>query len=644
MARLALETDIENLRSYRFGNFELDLAKESLLRDGEKLNINHRMFQVLRLLIESRGQIVSKVEFFEKVWEGSFIEDNNLTVAITALRKALGDSSKQPRFIENIPRKGYRFIAEVVPHSQLATAELIEKNVIPAEMPGGHPSTRFRARLIAVGSAAILIVIMAIASFGYKTFWRSGVPAAKPIDSLAILPFVESSAENEYLADGLTESIINDVSRITRLRVIDRNSAFQYKDEPLDAARAGRELNVRAIVTGKVERQGDSFVVSVEMFDAESNSQIWRQQFRRRADDLFAIQREVSEAIAKNALSGSSEMEQRRIAKRPTNDPEAYDLYLKGRYYWNKRSNADVLRAIDLFRAAIDRDPTFAFAYIGLANSYTLGSLSGTGISNDEKIALSRGAVRRALEIDETIGEAFAAVAINKCYYDWNFAGAESDYRRAIELSPNDATAHHWYAEFLSMQGRFDESFAEYEKALSLDPLSLPIRTDMAFSRYYARDYDKAIELLNLARKIDPEYGRTYNFLMYTYREKGMYLEAADASEQDIRSQYGPDGRSDKSYNHIMRHIAEIRKKGPNLNAERYWKAELEFEDDPGSFFKAVAYSKLGETDKAFDYLERSFKERYSGMVWLKVTPELDGIRADPRFQDLLKRVGFDPR
>jgi len=639
-----METDIENLRSYRFGNFELDLAGECLLRDGEKLNINRRMFQVLRLLIERRREIVGKEEFFQKVWEGGFVEDNNLTVTITSLRKVLGDDAKHARFIENIPRKGYRFVAAIETISKHSASEPASEAQAFLVQPVERSTTPLSGRLVAVGAAVGLIVIMAIASFGYKAFWRSGVPAAKPIDSLAILPFVESSAENEYLADGLTESIINDVSRLTRLRVIDRNSAFHYKDEPLDAARAGRELNVRAVVTGQVERQGDSFVVSVEMLDAESNSQIWRQQFRRRADDLFAIQQEVSEAIAKNALSGSGDAEQRRIARRPTNDPLAYDLYLKGRYYWNKRSNADILRAIDLFRAAIDRDPTFAMAYIGLANSYTLGSLSGTGISNDEKIALSRGAVRRALEIDETIGEAYASMAINECYYDWNFAGAESDYRKAIELSPNDATAHHWYAEFLSMQGRFDESYAEYEKALSLDPLSLPIRTDMAFSRYYARDYDKAIELLNLARQIDPGYHLTYNFLMFTYREKGMFLEAADAYEQDIRSQYGPDGRSDKSYNHIMRHIAEIRKFGPNLNAERYWRAELEFEDDPSTFFKAVAYSKLGETDKAFEYLERSYKERYSGMVWLKVTPELDGIRADPRFQDLLKRVGFDPR
>ncbi|MBL8124610.1 MAG: winged helix-turn-helix domain-containing protein [Blastocatellia bacterium] len=602
------------------------------------------MFQVLRLLIERRGEIVSKSEFFEEVWEGGFVEDNNLTVTITSLRKVLGDNAKQARFIENIPRKGYRFVSDVETLTRVAESKTAGRIAALETRQRERPKTWFTGRLVAVGAAVILIVIMAIVSFGYKEFWPASRPATKPIDSIAVLPFSDPTAENEYLADGLTESIINDVSRITRLRVIDRNSAFHYKNEPLDAAKAGRELNVRVVVSGQVERQGDSFVINVEMFDAESNSQIWRQQFRRRANDLFAIQQEVSEAIAKNALSGSEEMEQRRPAKRPTNDPEAYELYLKGRYHWNKRAEADILRSIELFRAAIDRDPTFAKAYIGLADAYTLGDLRNTSITRDEKIALSRGAVRRALEIDDTIGEAYASMAINKCYYDWNFAGAESDYRKAVELSPNDATSHHWYAEFLSMQGRFDESYAEYEKALSLDPLSLPIRTDMAFSRYYSRDYDKAIELLNLARQIDPEYRLTYNFLMFTYREKGMFLEAINAYEQDIRAQYDANGRSSKSYINIMRHITEVRNEGSNLTAERYWRAELEFEDDPAPNYKAVAYAKLGEKDKAFEYLERAYKEHYSGMVWLKVTPELDGIRDDPRFQDLLKRVGFDPR
>ena len=633
-------------RFYRFADFTLDLREETLTQNGERLYINHRMFQVLLLLVERKGETVTKSEFFEKVWGGSFVEDNNLTVAITALRKVLGDRAKEARFIENVPRKGYRFLADVefvsdAPASASDVSNLDEVGHSPTA-PAGDRRRNFRVAIL----LALFVVAAAIIGLGSRSFWPTATttkpnPAAESINSIAILPFSSDVSDAEYLADGLTEAVIDSLSRIPNLRVIDRNSAFQYKGKPLDALKAGRELNVRAVVTGKIEQQGDTIVLDIEMLDIAGNSQPMRQQFRRPKADLLTIQQEATEAIVRNAFPAAAASEQRRHAKRPTNDPEAYELYLKGRYYWNKRLNPDILRSVELFRTAIDRDPTFAMAYIGLSNAYTLGSFSVIGISDDQRIELSRGAVNRALEIDDTIGEAYASLAINKCYHEWDLVGAERDYRKAIELSPNDATAHHWYAEFLSMLGRFDESYSEYEKALSLDPLSMPIRTDMAFARYYARDYDKALDMLNLARQIDPEYRMTYNFLMLTYREKGMFLDAANSYEQYIQRSYGPNERSGKGYKNIMKHIAELQNIGPKLTGEQYWRAELDFEDDPDPIYRAVTFARLGDADNAFVYLEKAFKGRYSGMVWLKVTPELDGIRSDPRFADLLRRVGF---
>lgn len=624
----------------RFGEFALDARDESLRQRGDKLNINRRMFQVLWLLADRQGEIISKEVFFEEVWGGSFVEDNNLTVTITALRKALGDSARQAKFIENIPRKGYRFIAQVEREGET------EQSMPAADAVTAHRPAASGRRLPAGVLITLIVLGLAIGGIASMGFWRSSSPpadktAARKVESVAVLPFGVTTSENEYLGDGLTDGIIADLSRLSKLRVIDRNSAFRYKGKAKDVMKAGRELNVRTVVTGLVEQQGDDIAVSVEMFDLESNFQLWRRQFRRRANDLLAIQQEISEAVAADALSRSGPAEQQLLTKRPTNDPEAYVLYLKGLYYWNKRANPDIIRSIDLFRSAIDRDPTFAMAYVGLANAYTLGTLTVIGISNEERISLSRGAVRKALEIDDTIGQAYAALAINKCYHDWNFAGAESDYRRAVELSPNDATAHHWFAEFLSMEGRFDESLAEYEKALSLDPLSLPIRTDMAFCHYYARDYDKAIEQLNLARQIDPVYRNTYNFLNFAYREKGMFQDAANAYGLYVDAQYGPNERSGKAYQNILQHIAAIKKLGPALTGEQYWRAEIEFEDDPDPILKAVAYSKLGEKDKAFEYLEQAFDRRLTGMVWLKVTPELDALRSDSRYDDLMRRVGF---
>ena len=619
---------------YGFGEFRLDLSAEALWRGDESLSINRRMFQVLSLLIERHGEVVTKDEFFEKVWGGSFVEENNLTVTIRALRKVLGDDAKQARFIENIPRKGYRFTAAVAADS--GTEE--------ASASGGTDARSRESRrwLPAVGVAASLIIVMAVVGFGFKTFWPSNIPATKPIDSIAVLPFADRSGQSAYLSEGLTDGVIGDLSRLSRLRVIDRNSAYKFKDKPVNPISAARELNVQGLVTGQIEQQDGQLVISVELLDARSGSQVWRQQFRRTSVEIFSVQQEISQAILK-AVTNGADTAGLQLSRRPTENPEAYDLYLKGRYYWNKRSQPDFRQAADLFKQAIDKDPTFAKAYVGLADSYTLGDLDDLGIGRAERIALARGAVKKALEIDNTLGEAYAAAAINKAYYDWDFAGAEADYRRAIELSPSDATARHWLAEYLAMQGRFDESLAEYDKALAVDPLSLPIRTDRAYTYYYARDYDKAIELLNAAKALDPGYEITYNFLDLTYREKGMLREATETAKQlyDLKLRNG--SSTVEQHKMLTRSTDGLLKGLESAGPPGYWRAFLESDFAPraGSYFIAVAYAKIGETDRAFEYLERAYKEHFSGMVWLKVTPELDPLRADPRFQSLLERVGL---
>jgi tetratricopeptide (TPR) repeat protein len=264
------------------------------------------------------------------------------------------------------------------------------------------------------------------------------------------------------------------------------------------------------------------------------------------------------------------------------------------------------------------------------------------GISNEEKIALARGAIKRALEIDDSLGEAYASLAINKCYIDWDFAGAESDYVRAVELNPNDATAHHWYAEFLGMQGRFDESFKEYDRAIALDPLSLPIRTDMALNYYYARNYDAAIENLNKAKEIDPDYWRTYEFLSWCFREKGMYEDAAVTIGKRYATQFKRGEISSEHFQMLKRYNESLKAGATQSGAKGYWQAELKFQKaGQPPFFVAVAYAKLGDVDNAFAFLEKAYNEHFSGMVWLKVGPELDVLRSDPRYNDLMRRVGF---
>ncbi len=629
-------------RSYRFGEFEVDLGEETLRRDGERLNINRKMFQVLCLLIERRGDIVPKHEFFERVWGGSFVEDNNLTVTITALRRVLNDDPKNARFIENLPRRGYRFIAPVESASQPDRSE-----IPPARATGSRtafPNRRLSAAIV----AAFVVVALTIAGLAARRQWLSSSPSAtsnavSKIDSIAVLPFAINATENEYLADGLTDGIIIDLSRLSQLRVIDHNSAFQYKNKSANLVEAGRRLNVRAVVSGQIDVDGDFVVINAEMFDVGSNSPVWRQQFKRRADDLVTVQQEISEAIASKITPRAGGPDQGPFAKRPTNSPEAYELYLKARYSWSKRSNSEFLKSIGYFKQAIDKDPTFAGAYVGLAKAYSLAASSDLGISDSERISMSRGAIQRALEIDDSLGEAYAAIGISKCYYNWDLKGAESDYRRAVELNPNDATAHHWLAELLAMQGRFDESISEYDRAISLDPLSPAIRADKAFTYYYARDYDKALELLNIANKLDPDFLHTYDFLDAVYKAKGMYPDAIDQWEKhnavDIRI-----GSRDVRINALNRQMVDRLREGLRSSGEAgYWRALADFGKEPAVPFniRAQALSKLGENDKAFEILEAALNARYSGMVWLKVSPEFDSLRSDPRYQDLLRRVGF---
>lgn len=648
---------IETKRSrfYRFGAFELDSLEETLRCEGQKQNINNRAFQVLPLLVERGGEVVTRNEFFEKVWDGCFVEDNNLTVAVASLRKLLGDNSKQARYIENLPRKGYRFIAQVdrVDKGPAVRLNNAGQNGADTVMSAGpetvHPTGSsgpgfwsFGSRRFAVVVLLVfLLSILAIGVASRKAGGPSPAPVVDRIDSVAVLPFETRTSASEYLADGITDSIIGNLSKQPGLRVVDRNSAYNFNNRSADPAAAGRELDVRAIVTGRIDQSDDTIIISAELVDLTGNTKLWRQQFRRQSTELFATQLEISRAIIQNLRFGSSAMSPDDKEDRRSTLPKAYDLYLKGRYYWNKRTNPDFIRSVELFKSAIDLDPTFAQAYVGLADALTLGGFAQPNLSTAEKNAVIRGNIQKALEIDDSLGEAYAALAINKCYYDWDFSGAESDYRRAIELNPNSSTARHWYAEFLAMQGRFDESIAEYDRALSLDPLSLPIKTDRAYTYYYRHDFDTSIELLTKVRDMDPEYARTYEFLSFAYVAKGMFGESVDLSDKILTLQFQSGERAASDYERRKELLKGIRRGAINGGSDGYWRARLDLKIDPVPFYTAVAYSKLGNADKAFEYLEKAYAARSSELVWLKVEPELDSIRSDPRYGELLRRVGF---
>lgn len=645
-------SEIENPKIYQFGEYQLDLAREMLRRNGEKVIINRRCFQVLKLLVERAGDVVGKKDFFEIVWADTFVEENVLTVTMTALRKALGDDPKQPKFIENLPRKGYRFIAEVeIRENQPEVKSLkTEKSISePAAKLESLPTNSRQPpskinRFVAVGVIGFcLLILFAVAGFNYSSS-SSQIKSennALQLESVAVLPFENQNPDTEYLSDGLTESLISSLSGLSNLRVISRNSVFQYKGKSVDSTTIGRELNVRAVLTGRFIQQGDDLIISAELTDVRDNKQIWGQQYNRKVADVFALQQEISRDISetlRKQLTG----EQQRFAKRETDSPEAFQLYLKGRYFWNKRTDEGFVKAVDFFNQALEKDPTYALAYVGLANCYLSGSFKFTD-TYPKRVAMVKAAIQKALEIDDTLGEAYAVLAINKWFYEWDFVNAEKDFKRAIELSPNYATAHHWYAELLAMEGRFDESFVEYNRALELDPLSLAINTDLGLNYFYARQPELAIDHLKKLKEIDSNYARTYLYLGQVYKGENMF-EDSIAAYKNYSTLTRDNLAMGDDLQESMKTWEIIRNAYKTSGAKDYWGKLLEFalkNKRSDVTHMAIIYAQLGERDKAFEFLEKAYSGRSAPLLWVKVSPEFDSLRSDPRFADLVRRVGL---
>jgi serine/threonine-protein kinase len=489
---------------------------------------------------------------------------------------------------------------------------------------------------------AIGLIVLLLASIGLGYWFLSNRNInTSQIESIAVLPFVNEggNADTDYLSDGMTESVINNLTKLPSLRVISRNSVFRYKGKEADSAKVGQELNVRAVLTGRVIQRGDNLIISAELTDLLDNKQIWGQQYSRKTTDAFALQQEISRDISETLRTKLTGEQQQRLTKRETVSPEAYQLYLKGRYHWNKREDKEYAKALEYFQQAIDKDPTYALAYVGLAETYLIGG--SNNLSRWEKIAKAKAAALKALEIDPTLGEAHTTLANTKHWDDWNFAEAEKEYKRAIELSPNYPTAHYWYPESLASLGRFDESFAEYNRALELDPLSLAISTDLGMAYFYSRQYDRAIEHLKKLVELDPKYVRTHFYLADVYEQKEMFEEVI----VEIGKGSALRGANMKQYAEAKEMIQRAIKQS---GARGYWQQVLEFNRESekrgqpvDSIYMAASYARLGEADEAFRWLEKAYQERKTELVWLKLDPKWDNIRSDPRFADLVKRVGL---
>jgi serine/threonine protein kinase len=493
-----------------------------------------------------------------------------------------------------------------------------------------HAQKRRARRIGAIGAATLGAVLLLLLSL-YLFRWRSS-----SIDAIAILPFVNASTnpQFEYLSDGLTESLINSLSQLPNLSVMSRNSVFRYKGKGADPKILGKELGVRAVLLGRVEQQGDNLSVGVELVDTENSRHIWGEQYNRKVSDLLSVQQEITRDISDNLKLQLTGEQKSQLAKRPTSDPAAYQLYLNGIYYWNEGGESGFEMALDYFNQAIDKDPKFALAQAGLADTYSLLGDYGY-MAPGEVWPRSQTAAMVAVGIDNSLPEAHTSLALVKAYYNWDWAGAEEEFQRAINLNLNSAAAHHWYGAYLAKLGREDDARRQLEKAHDLDPLSLLINTSLGWEYYASRQTDRAIEQFKKTLEIDQNYSPARRLLETCYEQKGMFKEAVAewqktftlANTPDLAVAIGQDFDKE-GYKAVLKDWLD------GLQEESRQKYVSPYE-------MAQVDARLNDRDAVFTFLEKAFQERDSRIVAVKVDPVFEGFHSDPRFQDLVKRIGF---
>jgi serine/threonine-protein kinase len=461
--------------------------------------------------------------------------------------------------------------------------------------------------------------------------------ARRGVDSLAILPLANASGDPdaEYLSDGITESIINNLSQIPKLRVMARSTVFRYKGKEVDPQQMGRELGVRALVTGRVLQRGEMLVIKVEMVDTQDGSHLWGEQYNRKLSDIFTIEEEISSVISEKLRLKLSGAQKKQLTKRYTENTEAYQLYLKGRYYWNRRTAEGLKKGIEYFHEAIENDPNYALAYAGLADSYNILA-SYSALAPRDAFPRAKAAATKALEMDEKLAEAHASLAFAKFGYDWDWREAEKAFKRGLELNPGYATAHQWYALFLAAMNRMDEAIAGINRAKELDPLSLPINTNAGWIFYLARRFDEAIEMYEKTLELEPDFTLAHRRLGQAYEQKLMYTEARREFEK-CATLSADDTETMAALGHLYA-IAGEQERARQVMDDLIASSKKRYIP---SYLIAIILMGLGDIDATFEWLEKAYDEQYGFLAYLGVGPIFDPIRRDPRYRELARRVGL---
>jgi TolB-like protein/DNA-binding winged helix-turn-helix (wHTH) protein/Flp pilus assembly protein TadD len=639
---------------YRFGDFCLD-SQTRLLRKGDTtVALTPKAFDVLLVLVQNSGRIVTKDDLINTVWPDSFVEESNLTQTIFRIRKAL-DETTDRRFIQTVQGQGYRFVVSVKQgasdgHPVEALVPLPDAPVVPEVQSQTDPPSRKDLRWAAVALAAgglILILIFALALSSWHS--RTGMAVQPGKIMLAVLPFENftGDATQDYFSDGLTEEMISQLGNLdpAHLGVIARTSVMHYKRSQVSIPQIGNDLRVQYVIEGSVRRDSERVRITAQLILVKDQSHLWAREYDRDLGHLLELQAEIAREVANEiefSLSGRRPIEAAQKgaapvpgAKSGANSYEAYDPYLKGRYFWNKRTPEGFRQAADYFQQAIDKDPNYGRAYAGLADTFSLMSTWYLGPQN-ELMPKARTAALRALELDESLAEAHASLALIKENYDYDWPGSEKEFRRAIQLGPQYATAHQWYAEFLSWQGRFEEAFAESKQARQLDPLSLIIASDYASILYNSRQYDSAVKQCRSVLELDPNFDHARDSMIPSYLQLGRYDEAVDGINRWADREEGP-------WMWAWR-AAVYSRSGQAEEADRALAKLDQISDSRAdrTITLLIAYSGTAQKERVLELLQKAYSEHSNAVVQIKVEPMYDPIRSDPRFQDLLRRLGLE--
>ena len=648
-------------KHFEFGPFRLDAAEHLLLREEQPVQLPPKAFEMLLLLVENGGHVLQKNALMEALWPDSFVEESNLTQNVFLVRKALGEDQGGHQYVKTIPRVGYRFIApvreilidgdavvveshsrerivvkeEIVEHEEETGADLNHAPGVPGKA-GPYP----RRWNIALAASAGLILVLGIGAFSYHSLAQRRMRTEKiaEIHSLAVLPFetVDEESKARYLGVGIADALIRQLGHLNQISVRPASAVQKYEGSDYDPALVGRELSVNAVLDGRIQKTGTRLLVKAQLFSTRDNTLLWSKTFEENYANIFSIQDEIAEQVAGEIATAKGEHSKSLLAKQHPRNIDAYEAYLKGRYFWNKRTATGGRKAVEYFKQSIEIDPSFAPGYAGLADCHMLYFSE----ASDLLLALPTFdfLVAKAIELDDSLAEPHAALAYYKSALGWDWSGAEKEFERAVALNPNYVTGRHWHAYNLISMGRSAEAIAEIERARQIDPVSLIINTDVGHIYYLARQNDQALAALQKALEMDPNFGIARERLGEVYARQGRYEEAIAELQKAITLFGGKAGEMNARLGYAYAASGERTRAQEELNEiTRQVRPRGVYADT----YEALILVGLGQKEQAFKLLYEAADHRDGPMALYKVDPMFDGLRTDPRSDDLLRRMNL---